>query len=85
MARQAYRKRVGKLLHVTRWIRPDIMNSVRELSRFAGGALEPSNTLEAEVEGLEILRSTCDQSGPSRIALCPGLFKEAIVLASHWP
>jgi hypothetical protein len=39
LAQQAYIKRVGKLLHVTRWTRPDIMNSVRELSRFAGGAL----------------------------------------------
>jgi hypothetical protein len=39
LAQQAYRKGVGKLLHVTRWTRPDIMNSVRELSKFAGGAL----------------------------------------------
>jgi hypothetical protein len=39
LAQQAYRKGVGKLLHVTRWTRPDNMNSVRELSRFAGGAL----------------------------------------------
>jgi hypothetical protein len=39
LAQQAYSKGVGKLLHVTRWTRPDIMNYVRELSRFAGGAL----------------------------------------------
>jgi hypothetical protein len=39
LAQQAYRKGVGKLLHVTRWTRSDIMNYVRELSRFAGGAL----------------------------------------------
>jgi hypothetical protein len=39
LAQQAYRKGVGKLLHVTRWTRPDIMNSVRELLRFARGAL----------------------------------------------
>jgi hypothetical protein len=39
LAQQAYRKGVGKLLHMTRWTRPDIMNAVRELSRFAGGAL----------------------------------------------
>jgi hypothetical protein len=39
LAQQAYRKGVGKLLHVTRWTRSDIMNLVRELSRFAGGAL----------------------------------------------
>jgi hypothetical protein len=39
LAQQAYRKGVGKLLHVTRWTRPDIINYVRELSRFAGGAL----------------------------------------------
>jgi hypothetical protein len=39
LTQQAYRKGVGKLLYVTRWTRPDIMNYVRELSRFAGGAL----------------------------------------------
>jgi hypothetical protein len=39
LAQQAYRKGVGKLLLVTRWTRPGIMNSVRELSRFAGEAL----------------------------------------------
>jgi hypothetical protein len=39
LAQQTYRQGVGKLLHVTRWTRPDIMNSVRELSRFSGGAL----------------------------------------------
>jgi hypothetical protein len=39
LTQQAYRKGVGKLLHVTQWTRPDIMNSVRELSRFVGGAL----------------------------------------------
>jgi hypothetical protein len=36
LAQQAYRKGVGKLLHMTRWTRPDIMNAVRELSRFSG-------------------------------------------------
>jgi hypothetical protein len=39
LAQQAYRKGVGKLLHMTRCMRPDIMHAVRELSRFAGGAL----------------------------------------------
>jgi hypothetical protein len=39
LVQQTYRKGVGKLLHMTRWTRPDIMNAVRELSRFAGGAL----------------------------------------------
>ena len=29
-----YRKGVGKLLHMMRWSRPDIMNSVRELSKY---------------------------------------------------
>ena len=29
-----YRKGVGKLLHLMKWSRPEIMNSVRELSRF---------------------------------------------------
>ena len=35
-----YRSGVGKLLHMMRWTRPDILNSVRELSRFSGRALE---------------------------------------------
>jgi hypothetical protein len=34
-----YRSGVGKLLHMMRWTRPEIMDSVRELSRFAGRAL----------------------------------------------
>jgi hypothetical protein len=34
-----YRSGVGKLLHMMRWTRPEIMNSVRELSRVAGRAL----------------------------------------------
>jgi hypothetical protein len=29
-----YRIRVGKLLHMMRWSRPEIYNAVRELSRF---------------------------------------------------
>ena len=33
-----YRKGVGKLLHMMRWTRPEILNAVRELSRFMGGA-----------------------------------------------
>ncbi len=33
-----YRKGVGKLLHMTRWTRPDAFNAVRELSRFGGRA-----------------------------------------------
>jgi hypothetical protein len=33
-----YRKGVGKLLHLTRWTRPEIMNAVRELSRYMTGA-----------------------------------------------
>jgi hypothetical protein len=40
LAQQAYRKVVSKKwLHMTRWTRPEIMNAVRELLRFAGGAL----------------------------------------------
>jgi hypothetical protein len=39
LAQQAYCKGVGKLLHMTRSTRPEIMNAVRELSRFTGGAL----------------------------------------------
>jgi hypothetical protein len=34
-----YRTGVGKLLHMMRWSRPETMNSVRELSRFADRAL----------------------------------------------
>ena len=33
-----YRKGTGKLLHNARWSRPDIMNAVRELTRFGGKA-----------------------------------------------
>ena len=33
-----YRSGVGKLLHVMRWSRPDILNRVRELSRYMAGA-----------------------------------------------
>eukprot|EP00173_Palmaria_palmata_P004456 Plantae.Rhodophyta-Palmaria_palmata.ctg6115.p1 GENE.Plantae.Rhodophyta-Palmaria_palmata.ctg6115~~Plantae.Rhodophyta-Palmaria_palmata.ctg6115.p1 ORF type:complete len:181 (-),score=23.44 Plantae.Rhodophyta-Palmaria_palmata.ctg6115:48-560(-) len=29
-----YRSGVGKLLHIMRWSRPDVLNSVRELSRY---------------------------------------------------
>jgi hypothetical protein len=33
-----YRSGVGKLLHMMRWSRPEILNSVRELSRYMSGA-----------------------------------------------
>jgi len=33
-----YRSGVGKLLHLMKWTRPDILNAVRELSRFMSGA-----------------------------------------------
>jgi hypothetical protein len=33
-----YRKGTGKLLHMMRWSRPEILNSVRELSRYMSGA-----------------------------------------------
>ena len=36
-----YRSGTGKLLHVTRWSRPEMFNSVRELTRFGGKAGEP--------------------------------------------
>ena len=35
-----YRAAVGKLLHMMRWTRPEIMNSVRECSRYMTGAAE---------------------------------------------
>jgi hypothetical protein len=39
LALRTYRAGVRKLLHMTRWTQPDIMNSVRELSRFMTRAL----------------------------------------------
>ena len=33
-----YRSGVGKLLHMMKWTRPEILNAVRELSRFMTGA-----------------------------------------------
>ena len=33
-----YRSGVGKMLHMMKWSRPEILNRVRELSRFASGA-----------------------------------------------
>jgi hypothetical protein len=35
-----YRSGVGKLLHLMKWSRPEILNSVRELSKFMSGAIE---------------------------------------------
>ena len=35
---------ISKLLHMMRWTRPEIMNAVRELSRFSGRAL-PSHVV----------------------------------------
>jgi len=35
---KTYRSGVGKLLHMMKWTRPDILNAVRELSRFMSGA-----------------------------------------------
>ena len=40
-ARQTYyRSGVGKLLHVMRWSRPEIQNSVHELSKHCQGAVD---------------------------------------------
>jgi hypothetical protein len=33
-----YRSGVGKMLHMMKWTRPDILNAVQELSRFMTGA-----------------------------------------------
>ena len=38
-AQKIYRMGVGKLLHMMRWTRPEIMNAVREHSRYMSGAL----------------------------------------------
>jgi hypothetical protein len=35
-----YRSGVGKLLHMMKWTRPEILNAVRELSRFMSGATQ---------------------------------------------
>ena len=35
---QTYRSGVGKMLHMMRWSRPDILNAVRDLSRFMSAA-----------------------------------------------
>ena len=35
-----FRKGVGMILHMTRWSRPEIQNSVRELARFGSGLAE---------------------------------------------
>jgi hypothetical protein len=37
---KTYRSGVGKLLHMMRWTRPEILNAVRETSRFMSGAVE---------------------------------------------
>jgi hypothetical protein len=37
-AQFGYRKGTGKLLHMMRWSRPEILNAVRELSRYMSGA-----------------------------------------------
>ena len=34
-----YRKGVGKLLHLMRWSRPDILNATREVSRYMSEAI----------------------------------------------
>jgi hypothetical protein len=36
-----YRSCMGKLLHMMKWSRPDILNSARELSRFMTGQMGP--------------------------------------------
>jgi len=43
-----YRKGVGKLLHLMKWSRPEIMNSVRDLSRFmtTGASLAHKKAME---------------------------------------
>jgi hypothetical protein len=68
LAQQTYRKGVGKLLHVTRWTRPDIMNSVRELSRFAGGAL-----MLAHMKAMYRCMAYCVASSKRRIKIVPNI------------
>ena len=39
-----YRSGVGKLLHLTKWSRPDIQNAVRELSRYMSKTMTAHET-----------------------------------------
>ena len=50
---KTYQKGVGKLLHVMRWSRPDILNATREVSRFM------TNAVEAHVKALNKLMDYC--------------------------
>ncbi|MGH7955289.1 MAG: reverse transcriptase domain-containing protein [Gloeomargaritales cyanobacterium] len=61
-----YRSGVGKLLHMMRWSRPEIMNTVRELSRFmTGGA---SN---AHMKAMKRVMSYCVDTRQRGILLQP--------------
>jgi hypothetical protein len=54
-----YRSGVGKLLHMMRWTRPDILNAVRELSRFMSKA-KPEH-LGAMYRVMRFVRKTCNK------------------------
>jgi hypothetical protein len=54
-----YRSGVGKLLHLVKWSRPDILNSVRELSRFMTAAV-PKH-LKAMLRVLKFVVCTADR------------------------
>jgi hypothetical protein len=54
-----FRSGVGKLLHMMKWSRPDILNRTRELSRFMSAATKPA------VKAMHILMKYC-LSTPNR-------------------
>jgi Reverse transcriptase (RNA-dependent DNA polymerase) len=51
-----YRSGVGKLIHLTKWSRPDILNAVRELARYMGSC--NSDHLEAMRRCMSYLLNT---------------------------
>ena len=60
-----YRSGVGKLLHLMRWSRPEILNAVRELSRFMSGAGK------AHVKAMQRVMAYCVGSAETGLLLQP--------------
>jgi hypothetical protein len=62
---QKYRTGVGKLLHVMKWTRPDVLNAVRELSRFV------SNPTEAHKKAMLRVMKYCVETPNRGLLLKP--------------
>ncbi len=62
---RTYRSGVGKLLHLMKWTRPDILNAVRELSRFMSGATQ------AHLRAMERVMRYCCKTPNRGILLKP--------------